>query len=82
MNTQAKEFLLLHGLIGTLSDSRIIESFGNNTVHAPDLLGYGNHSNYAEAAWTLNDQVEHVAGYIEKHAVGRSMWSVILLVEQ
>ena len=70
MNLQAKTLILLHGLIGTLSDSRIIESFGNNTVYAPDLLGYGSHRNYAEAAWTLNDQVEHVAGYIEKHAGG------------
>jgi len=68
VNPQRKAIVLLHGLIGTLGDTRIVESFTDCTVFAPDLLGYGSQTKAAGVTWTLEDQVRYVAGFLEVHA--------------
>jgi len=70
MIAHSKSIVLLHGLIGTLSDSRITESFGDYTVYAPDFLGYGSRSNGDDVDWTLDDQAAHVAAYIKNNVAG------------
>lgn len=61
--------LLLHGLIGSLSDQRILAAFGDAPVLAPDLLGYGETSGSAPTCWTLADQARHVAQWLDDHAI-------------
>jgi len=70
MNSQRKTIVLLHGLIGTLSATRIVESFADCTVFAPDLLGYGDQAKGADVAWTIEDQVRHVGRYLRLNAAG------------
>jgi pimeloyl-ACP methyl ester carboxylesterase len=62
--------VLVHGFIGSLGDARILRSFGDNTVHAPDLLGYGTLQD-VKRQWSLEDQADHLANIIAQQALGR-----------
>ena len=75
--------VLVHGLFGSLADPTILGAFGDTEVHAPDLIGYGEHQGSNLENLTLNDQANHVAGYIrglgEKkvHLVGHSVGGAV-----
>jgi len=83
VNPQRKSIVLLHGLIGTLGATGIVESFTDCTVLAPDLLGYGDQAKGADISWILEDQVEHVASYLKEntaapvHVVGHSVGGAV-----
>jgi pimeloyl-ACP methyl ester carboxylesterase len=80
-----KPIVLVHGLIGSLSNPEILDAFEHRRVHAPDLLGYG-----ADAArrtnWTLLDQADHVAAFIRGaergpvHIVGHSAGGAVAIL--
>ncbi len=59
--------LLIHGLIGTLRVSPIIDSFGDCDLFAPDLLGYGASSSRLVDDVTLSRQADHVAEWVRSH---------------
>jgi pimeloyl-ACP methyl ester carboxylesterase len=78
--------LLLHGLLGSLSDPTILAAFGDARVLAPDLLGYGAHRKNAPATWTLDDQADHVAAWLRErvdepvHVVGHSVGGAVAVL--
>lgn len=63
------EIVLVHGLIGSLRDPLITEPF-ERRVLTPDLLGYGSLADQAVYAWTLDDQADHLAVWIETNSTG------------
>jgi pimeloyl-ACP methyl ester carboxylesterase len=78
-----RPILLLHGLFGSLSDPAILAPFGQSTVFAPDLIGYGVNRDDARLDWTLEDQADHVKtwvrGVIDEpvHVVGHSVGGAV-----
>ncbi len=56
--------VLVHGLFGHLNDPRILHAIAKHNVFAPDLLGYGAYRNYPLEGLVLQQQVDHVAGFI------------------
>lgn len=79
--------LLIHGLIGALSARPIICAFGKVKVLAPDLLGYGTARADAPAEWTLADQADHLATWLDQagiagpvHLVGHSVGGAVAVL--
>src|SRR5690242_2883606 len=58
--------VLVHGLFGSLADTKIISAFDDAEVHVPDLIGYGQYQDSDIEHLTLNDQADHVAAYIRR----------------
>lgn len=82
MSGSEAPIVLVHGLFGSLRDSRIVSAFGQAEVHAPDLIGYGKHADADVKNLTLSDQAAHVAGYIrligqKVHLVGHSIGGAV-----
>jgi len=75
--------LLIHGLFGSLNFPRILSSLGERQVFAPDLLGYGAYRDNGKQNWTLQDQADHIArwlqGYASEpvHVIGHSVGGAI-----
>lgn len=65
-----KPIVLVHGLFGHLNDPKILSSISERDVFAPDLLGYGEHSEEQIDAISLEDQADHVARYIQSNDLG------------
>ncbi|MDH4247790.1 MAG: alpha/beta hydrolase [Deltaproteobacteria bacterium] len=63
--------VLIHGLFGHLKDPRILKAFGASPVFAPDLLGYGMQTQANIGELTLQQQADHVAGFIREHHLGK-----------
>lgn len=86
MRRTRQPIVLLHGLIGSLDDSRIMAGFSGAEVHAPDLLGYGKLQEINHATMTLEAQAEHVASCISAlgsspvHLVGHSVGGAVAVV--
>ena len=81
------KILLIHGLFGSLSDSRIVDAFRGVDVLAPDLLGYGEYASFPTHNLTLQDQADHLANWLQDsvnepvQVVGHSVgWAVGLLL--
>lgn len=79
--------LLIHGLIGSLSAPAILRAFGEAEVLAPDLLGYGTAHAAAPVDWTLADQADHLAGWLDRagiaepvHLVGHSVGGAVAVL--
>ncbi|MGX5851541.1 alpha/beta fold hydrolase [Mesorhizobium sp. PL10] len=78
-----KPIVLVHGLFGHQKDPRILKSFGDRPVFAPDLLGYGEFREAAVDGLTLFDQARHVMRFVqnkalgEVHLVGHSVGGVV-----
>ena len=62
--------LLVHGLFGSLSSPGILAPFGKQCVYAPDLIGYGQCQKQGNNGWTLNDQADHLADFIDERKCG------------
>ncbi|CUI08070.1 alpha/beta fold hydrolase [Massilia antarctica] len=58
--------LLIHGLFGSLSDPRIVAAFGETTVLAPDLMGYGAYRSADPDGITMEAQADHVAAWMRQ----------------
>ena len=77
--------LLIHGLFGSLSDPRIAAAFGETTVLAPDLLGYGAYRSADTDGITIEAQADHVAAWMRQrgdapaHVVGHSIGGAIAM---
>ncbi len=77
--------LLVHGLFGSLSDPAIIAAFGERTVFAPDLLGYGEFRSAGTDGMTLEAQADHVAAWMRQrgaapaHVVGHSVGGAVAM---
>ncbi|MCM2291732.1 alpha/beta hydrolase [Allorhizobium sp. BGMRC 0089] len=75
--------VLVHGLFGSLDDSKIISAFGDREIHVPDLIGYGQYQDSNVENLTLNDQANHVAAYIRRlggtkvHLCGHSVGGAV-----
>jgi lipase len=75
--------VLIHGLIGTLNEKELLERFALRRVLAPDLLGYGEHSDAAPQAIDLDSQIDHLSRVVEAvgeprvHVVGHSIGGVV-----
>jgi len=69
---ESKPIILLHGLIGSLSDKTLLEPFGHLKVLTPDLLGYGENIAKADEITTLKDQVEHVISYMDDRNIEKA----------
>lgn len=75
--------VLIHGLFGGQQDPNILSAFGDAEVHAPDLLGYGQLKEVDTSDLTLEDQAQHVAGFIsglggrKVHLVGHSVGGAV-----
>ena len=89
MSVPDKTIVLVHGLFGSLSDSKILAAFGDADVHAPDLIGYGSNREAETGGLSLLDQARHVADFIsglgagKVHLVGHSVGcAVSVLVVQ
>lgn len=61
--------VLCHGLFGSISDSAMLVHFGERSVYAPDLLGYGEYRHSQVSALTLMDQAQHVLAYMDKQSI-------------
>jgi pimeloyl-ACP methyl ester carboxylesterase len=61
----SKPVLLIHGLFGCLNEPRILSSFGDRTVFAPDLLGYGTTQLTANVEPSLEMQADHVVHWLD-----------------
>ncbi|SJM30149.1 hypothetical protein BQ8482_130048 [Mesorhizobium delmotii] len=61
---QNAPIVLVHGLFGNLQDKRILSAFGGRSVHAPELIGYGEYRQVDVSGLALNDQADHVVRYI------------------
>ncbi len=78
--------LLIHGLFGSLSDTRILGAFGETTTLSPDLLGYGSQRLAPVAGPTLEQQADHLAGLVTQaglgavHVVGHSIGGAIAVL--
>ena len=59
------KILLINGLFGSLSDSRIVDAFRGVDVLAPDLLGYGEYASFPTHNLTLQDQADHLANWLQ-----------------
>lgn len=62
--------LLVHGLFGSLSSPGILAPFGERRVYTPDLIGYGQCLNKGNKGWTLNDQADHLADFVNARKCG------------
>lgn len=71
MHAPDKPIVLIHGLIGSLSDPKILAAFGSTKIHAPDLIGYGRHSHTDTDNLTLGDQADHVIDFISSLGRGK-----------
>jgi pimeloyl-ACP methyl ester carboxylesterase len=75
--------VLIHGLIGSLDDERLVAGLAPRTVLTPDLLGYGNHHDVAREHIDLDAQVAELTRILdgadadEAHLVGHSVGGVI-----
>lgn len=75
--------VLIHGLFGNQSAPRILQAFGEVDIHAPDLIGYGTNRDVKPEGWSLQEQAEHVASFIEclkcgpVHLVGHSVGGAV-----
>lgn len=80
------KILLIHGLIGSLNDPRIVDAFGDVEVLAPDLLGYGEFASFPTENLTLQDQADHLANWLRGsssesvHVVGHSVGGAVGLL--
>ncbi|WP_274534674.1 alpha/beta fold hydrolase [Aureimonas sp. AU20] len=76
----------MHGLFGSLSAPGILSAFGDATVLAPDLIGYGSYRNGAPVGWELFEQADHVAGWLRERSdepvdvVGHSVGGAIAVL--
>jgi len=74
---------LIHGLIGSLNAPKILDSFTESAVFAPDLIGYGAFRDSSTDGLTLEQQADHVALWIRQrtdepvHLVGHSVGGAI-----
>lgn len=77
--------LLIHGLFGSLSDRRIAAAFGETSVLAPDLLGYGSYRSADTDGITIEAQADHVAAWMRQrgdapaHVVGHSIGGAVAM---
>lgn len=62
--------VLVHGLIGTLSDCVLLGAFGPRPVLVPDLLGYGELTDVPPGRITLAAQAGHLLTLLEEEAFG------------
>ena len=75
--------VLIHGLFGNQSASRILQAFGEVDIHAPDLIGYGTNRDVKPEGWSLQEQAEHVASFVRGlksgpvHLVGHSVGGAV-----
>jgi pimeloyl-ACP methyl ester carboxylesterase len=80
-----KPIVLIHGLIGSLNNPKILRAFEARRVHTPDLLGYGIVA-ARRTSWTLQDQADHVAAFIRAaeqgpvHVVGHSAGGAVAVL--
>lgn len=65
-----KPVVLIHGLFGHLNDPIILNSITEKNVFAPDLLGYGEYRDHPLDDLTLDQQADHVAGFIRDKDLG------------
>ncbi len=78
--------VLVHGLFGDLGAASIIDAFGNVSIHAPDLIGYGQFADADTGNLTLADQADHVARFISSlpgkraHLVGHSIGGAVAVL--
>ena len=78
--------LLIHGLMGFLSDPEILAPFGPTPVLAPDLLGYGAYCTADTDGLTLEAQADHVAYWLREqtpepvHVVGHSAGGAVAIL--
>jgi pimeloyl-ACP methyl ester carboxylesterase len=82
--------ILIHGLFGALSDPGILAAFGDARVFAPDMLGYGQARHLGGSEPTLEDQADHVAGFVREnvrenvfgaaHIVGHSVGGAVAVM--
>ena len=83
---ESDPILLVHGLFGRLSNQEIVAAFGSRTVLAPDLIGYGENRTGVPEAWTLEDQVNYIADWLDRrdqgpvHVVGHSVGGAIAML--
>jgi lipase len=74
--------VLVHGLIGTLREPRLLAAIGNK-ARAIHQLGYGENANTPAEKITLEHQVEYLHEWLEKnsiracHLVGHSVGGVV-----
>lgn len=79
----SKPIVLVHGLFGNLSNPTLLSEFADSEVHAPDLIGYGEHRNKSVENLTLLDQANHIAAFIRQigrgkvHIVGHSVGGAV-----
>jgi len=59
--------VLVHGLFGSLSAPEILAEFGENSIFAPDLLGYGEFRHADTVDLTLQQQADHLAALIKSN---------------
>lgn len=64
-------YLLIHGLIGSLSDLVPLFAAHGRQAHAPDLLGYGRLQDAEPSCITLDGQVAHLAQWLLAHDIER-----------
>jgi pimeloyl-ACP methyl ester carboxylesterase len=74
--------VLVHGLFGSLGDERILSAFRQAEVHAPDLIGYGEHRSACVEHLSLRDQAALVVDYVKGlggkvHLVGHSVGGAV-----
>lgn len=78
--------VLVHGLIGHLSDTKILRAFNDVPVFAPDLLGYGRHREASTKELTLADQASHLLNFLAGkdlgpvHIVGHSVGGAVAVL--
>ncbi len=64
--------IICHGLFGSLSDSVLLEPFGQHNVFAPDLLGYGEFRSTQLDDLLLADQADHIVAFMDKNAIQKA----------
>ena len=79
--------LLIHGLIGSLSNPNLLQGFDAQTsVITPDLLGYGANQHVDTAQLSLSDHVSYLAAFLGDsanapvHVVGHSVGGAVGLM--
>lgn len=64
--------IICHGLFGSLSDPVLLEPFGQHSVFAPDLLGYGECQTALPNDLSLADQADHIVAFMDKNAIQKA----------
>lgn len=82
MSTQ---IVLVHGLIGNLSDGELLRAFDGRAL-APDLLGYGAHADAVADELSLQGQARFLADWLQRnvaapaHFVGHSVGAAVAVL--